>query len=108
MTTTSLRWSKTRAGRYSATADGYRYVAQKHDAEWSLSIQRTMLVVDVEIGDPDDRPHWHAMESLKETKILAQEFHALAGEELGLRSRFSVAIGRAYDKIIADPTEGPE
>lgn len=103
-TRTALRFTKTHSGRYAATAGGYRFIVKRVNGGpgWELLVQRTMLVVDVEVADPDHRADWHEFETKRDAVVIANEFHALADEELGIRSRFSVAISRGYDKIIEE------
>ena len=102
MTTTetqTLRFTKTHAGRYAATQDGIRYVAQRGPkTDWELTIQPTTVLAGVEIVDRDRSQDWHETESLADAKVIAQAYADLKDESRGDRFRKAISLG--YDRLM--------
>ena len=98
-TETPLRWTKTTTGRYAATQDGIRYVAQRGPkTDWELTIQPTTVLVGVEIVDSSRSQDWHEAESLRDLKVIAQAYADLKDESRGDRFRKAISLG--YDRLM--------
>lgn len=101
MTTAALHFTKTTAGRYAATAGGFRYLVQ-HEVygDWTITINRTTTVAGVEIVDTDSRTEWAETEAKREAVMIANAFHELGNDYSsaahGYASRFTTAVGNAY------------
>ena len=99
MTSTALRFSKTHAGRYAATQDGFRYLVRRNGlGEWELKIAATMDFHGVEIVNPDAREHWYEFDTLADAKAISQAFAELADRRPADRFREAISLG--FDRLM--------
>ena len=99
MTSTALRFTKTHAGRYAATEDGFRYLVRKNGLGlWELTIAPTMDFHGVEIVDPNGRENWYEFDTLADAKAISQAFAELADRSRADRFREAISLG--FDRLM--------